>query len=74
MNVDMRVFKSFSIWKSIKLGAFFEVYNLFNDRTLRTIMNVEMYDLGTDEGDGTQNRPDAWAWPRRMRLGFEILF
>jgi hypothetical protein len=72
--VDIRLFKNFSVWKSIKFGAFFEVYNLFNDRTLRTIQNTEQYDLGADEGDGTQNVPWAWANPRQMRLGFELVF
>jgi outer membrane receptor for ferrienterochelin and colicin len=74
MNVDMRLFKNFSVWKSIKLGVFFEVFNLFNERPIRTIDNEEKYDLGFDEGDGTQNRPDRWATPMETRLGFELLF
>jgi outer membrane receptor for ferrienterochelin and colicin len=73
-NVDLRLFKNFSVWKSIKFGAFFEVYNLLNDRALRTIQNTEQYDLGADEGDGVQNVPWAWATPRTMRLGFELVF
>jgi hypothetical protein len=74
MNVDLRLFKNFHIWKSVKAGIFFEVFNLFNDRTIRNIQNFEQYDQGYDDGDGVQNIPFSWANPRQQRLGFEILF
>jgi outer membrane receptor for ferrienterochelin and colicin len=73
-NVDMRLFKNFTVWKSLKFGVFFEIYNLFNDRALRTIQDTPQYDLGFDEGDGIQNVPWSWANPRTMRLGFELVF
>lgn len=74
LNVDVRLFKNFPVWENVRFGAFLEIFNLLNDRTLRTIHNTEQYDLGADAGDGTWNRPDVWATPRDMRLGFEILF
>ncbi len=37
LNVDMRLYKNFTIHKSIKLGIFWEWWNILNDRTLRTI-------------------------------------
>ena len=81
VNLDMRIFKSFTVWESVKFGAFFEVFNLFDERALRDIENTEQYDQGYDNGDGTQNTPIntvtgflVWANPRQMRLGFEILF
>jgi outer membrane receptor for ferrienterochelin and colicin len=73
-NVNTRIYKNFSLWGSMKFGAFLDVFNLFNNRVLRTIMNEEQYDQGFDEGDGTQNIPWAWATPRTMRLGFELFF
>jgi outer membrane receptor for ferrienterochelin and colicin len=73
-NVNMRLYKNFRVWKSIKLGVFLDAFNLFNNRALRDIMNEEQYDQGFDEGDGTQNVPWAWATPRTLRLGFELLF
>ncbi len=73
-NVNMRLFKNFRIWKTVKFGAFVDVFNLLDDRALRTIQNTEQYDQGFDDGDGTQNVPWAWATPRAIRLGFELLF
>ena len=72
--MDMRLFKSFSIWKSVKFGAFLEIWNVLDNRALRNIQNTEQYDQGFDDGDGVRNVPWAWANPRQMRLGFEILF
>jgi len=73
-NIDLRFFKNFPVWESATLGAFFEIYNLTNQRTLMSIENDEQYYLGTDKGDGTWNRPDVWANPRELRLGFEVRF
>jgi hypothetical protein len=73
-NVDLKLFKNFPVWDTIRFGAFFEVFNLLNDRTLRTIVNTQQYDLGADSGDGNWNNPTVWASPRQMRLGFELLF
>lgn len=81
LNVDIRLFKNFAIYETLRFGVFFEVFNLFNDRTVRDIENPEQYDLGFDIGDGTQNTPIntttgafVWAPPRQMRLGFEMRF
>jgi outer membrane receptor protein involved in Fe transport len=73
-NVDLKLFKNFPVWNTVRLGAFFEVFNLLNDRTLRTIIDTQQYDLGADKGDGHWNNPTVWATPRQMRLGFEVLF
>jgi outer membrane receptor protein involved in Fe transport len=85
LDLDMKIFKNFPIWGTIRLGAFLEVYNLLNDRTLRTINNTQQYDTWVwnaqlkkyvryDKGDGTWNDPTVWANPRSMRIGFEVLF
>ena len=74
LNIDMKIFKNFPVWESVRMGAFLEVYNLLNDRTIRAIQNVQQYDQGYDKGDGTWNTPTAWATPRQMRIGFEVLF
>jgi hypothetical protein len=73
-NMDMKIFKNFPVWNKIRAGAFFEVFNILDDRTLRTIIDTQQYDLGADDGDGNWNNPTAWATPRQMRIGFEVLF
>lgn len=73
-NIDMRIFKNFPVWKSVRFGAFLEIFNLTDSRVLRSIHNTEQYDLGDDEGDGRWNRPDVWSTPRELRLGFEMKF
>jgi outer membrane receptor for ferrienterochelin and colicin len=72
--IDLRFFKNFPVWESVTFGAFFEVKNLTDQRTLLSIENDEQYYLGVDEGDGTWNRPDVWTNPRELRLGFEMRF
>ena len=74
MNVDLRLFKNFPLWRNIRFGAFLEIYNLFNERIIRSIQNTELYYDGLDEGDGIRNNPNSWSKPRHYRLGFEILF
>jgi len=74
LNVDVRFYKYFPLWQTIKLGCFLEIYNLFNDRTIRYIKSLDQYDLGYDAGDGVWNDPTVWAPPRQLRLGFQIGF
>jgi outer membrane receptor for Fe3+-dicitrate len=74
LNVNLRFFKNFALWQQIRLGVFLEIYNLFNDRTLREIVDPSLYYDDLDDGDGPHNTPYVWAEPRHYRLGFEIVF
>jgi outer membrane receptor protein involved in Fe transport len=75
-RIDMRFDKSFKIYKTYKTNFFVEVRNLTNRANIvneYAEFDAERYDL-TGEPGGQFQDPDVYNAPRRIMLGFEMLF
>ncbi len=68
-TADLRLYKNITLMKNVSLQLFMDIYNIFNERNLNDIANVEWYEqFGNPEGeDGTLS---VWGQRRTTRIGF----
>jgi len=75
-RIDMRFDKNFQIYKTYKTNFFVEVRNLTDRANIvdnYPEFDAERYDL-TGQPGGQFRDPDVYDTPRRILLGFEMLF
>jgi outer membrane receptor protein involved in Fe transport len=64
-NLDLRVEKTFTLSDKIKIGVMADVFNVFNDGTVTSVVK--------DAGDDFED-PTNLVTPRRFRLGLRVYF
>jgi hypothetical protein len=74
-NLDVRVEKYFIIAGKYQLGAFFDVFNVFNEAVITSWGTRINYDWYTD-GPASTSGHDLYGLnlPRRARLGIRLIF
>ena len=65
--VDMRIQKSFNLYKTLELQVFGDIFNLFNDDTY---LGYRDYNLWS----ASYNIPSSMPLPRRVQVGAKIQF
>ena len=75
-TLDLRLEKIFTLANNYRLGILVDVFNVFNDSTIRrwgTILGYDYYTDGTWPSTGG-HQLDRMALPRRARVGVRIMF
>ena len=67
LMVDMRIQKSFNIYKTLKLQLFGDIFNLFNDDTYSAYRDYNLWST-------SYNVPMYMPLPRRVQVGAKIQF
>ena len=65
--LDFRLQKTFNIYKSLRLDAMIDVFNLFNSATVTANRNHDLWALA-------YNEPSFIFYPRRFQIGFKLRF
>ena len=75
-RIDLRFDKGFNLYKTLKSNFFVEVRNVTDEANVREAaydFDTERYEL-TGEPGGQFADPDAYSAPRRILVGFELVF
>jgi hypothetical protein len=64
---DFRLQKTFNIYKSLRLDAMIDVFNLFNSATVTANRSQNLWALA-------YNEPSFMFYPRRFQVGFKLRF
>jgi hypothetical protein len=65
--LDLRLQKTFSIYKSLRLDAMLDVFNLLNSGTVTGYRSHNLWQL-------TYNEPSSMFYPRRAQIGLRLKF
>jgi hypothetical protein len=75
-TLDVRLEKIFTLANNYRLGILVDVFNVFNDSTIRSWGTILGYDYYTDGTwpSTSGHQLDSLALPRRARVGVRIMF
>ena len=65
--LDFRLQKTFNIYKSLRLDAMIDVFNLFNSATVTGVRSRNLW-------SSVYMEPSGMFWPRRLQIGLRLKF
>ncbi len=89
-TTDLRISKTFSVYKGLKAGVVLDIFNLFNRQNVQWIANGKYYDQGAANNDDIKGdpsvirtegaggkfirTPQVYSYERQIRLGINLKF